>query len=56
MIPLFGEIYSKDKFKEIIAKEAGTDAETIISTDLFVYNRELGTIWEQIMNLYQLQD
>ena len=45
MIPLFGEIYSKDKFKEIIAKEAGTDAETIISTDLFVYNRELGTIW-----------
>lgn len=44
MIPLFGEIYSKDKFKEIIAKEAGTDAETIISTDLFVYNRELGTI------------
>ena len=45
MIPLFGEIYSKDKFKEIIAKEAGTDAETIISTDLFVYNRESGTIW-----------
>lgn len=45
MIHLFGEIYSKDKFKEIIAKEAGTDAETIISTDLFVYNRELGTIW-----------
>lgn len=45
MIPLFGEISSKDKFKEIIAKEAGTDAETIISTDLFVYNRELGTIW-----------
>lgn len=45
MIPLFGEISSKNKFKELIAKEADTDAEAIISIDLFVYNRELGTIW-----------
>lgn len=43
MIPLFGEISAKNKFEKIIAKEANTD--TIISTDLFLYNREKGTVW-----------
>lgn len=45
MIPLFGEIASKDKFEKIIAMEAGVAIEDIISTDLFLYNRECGTIW-----------
>ena len=45
MIPLFGEIASKDKFDQIIANEAGVSIEDIISTDLFLYNRECGTIW-----------
>lgn len=45
MIPLFGEIASKDKFEKIIAMEAGVAIEDIISTDLFLYNREWGTIW-----------
>ena len=45
MIPLFGEISSKDKFEKIIAKEAGTEAENIIGRDLFLYNREEGIIW-----------
>ncbi len=45
MIPLFGEIASKDKFDQIIANEAGVAIEDIISTDLFLYNRECGTIW-----------
>ena len=38
MIPLFGEIASKDKFDQIIANEAGVAIEDIISTDLFLYN------------------
>lgn len=45
MIPLFGEIASKDKFDQIIANETGVAIEDIISTDLFLYNRECGTIW-----------
>ena len=45
MIPLFGEIASKDKFEKIIAMEAGVAIEDIISTDLFLYIRECGTIW-----------
>ena len=47
MIPLFGEIASKDKFEKIIAMEAGVAIEDIISTDLFLYNRECGTICRQ---------
>ena len=45
MIPLFGEISAKNKFEKIIAKEANTDTDSIISTDLFLYNREKGTVW-----------
>ena len=45
MIPLFGEISAKNKFEKIIAKEANTDTDSIVSADLFLYNREKGTVW-----------
>ena len=59
MIPLFGEIASKDKFDQIIANEAGVAIEDIISTDLFLYNRECGTIWgadNEFMSAPRLDD
>ena len=59
MIPLFGEIASKDKFEKIIAMEAGTDADSIVSADLFLYNREVGKIWgadNEFMSAPRLDD
>lgn len=59
MIPLFGEIASKDKFDQIIANEVGVAIEDIISTDLFLYNREWGTIWgadNEFMSAPRLDD
>ena len=59
MIPLFGEIASKDKFDQTIANEAGVAIEDIISTDLFLYNREWGTIWgadNEFMSAPRLDD
>lgn len=59
MIPLFGEIASKDKFDQIIANETGVAIEDIISTDLFLYNRECGTIWgadNEFMSAPRLDD
>ena len=35
----------KNKFEKIIAKEANTDTDSIVSADLFLYNREKGTVW-----------
>ena len=45
MLPLFGEIADKGRFEEIIAEAAGKKKENIIGSDLFLYNREKGTIW-----------
>lgn len=45
MLLLFGEIADKGRFEEIIAEAAGTKKENIIGSDLFLYNREKGTIW-----------
>ena len=45
MIPLIGEAESKGLFDSIIADAAQTDKESVISSDLFVYNRQAGTIW-----------
>ena len=56
MIPLFGEIASKDKFDQIIANEAGVAIEDIISTDLFCIIENGEQYGVQIMNLCQLQD
>ena len=56
MIPLIGEAESKGLFDSIIADAAQTDKESVISSDLFLYNRQAGTIWGADMNLYQHQD
>ena len=43
MLPLFTESVNKDKFKEMIASEVGVNTDEIISSDLFLYNRQKGT-------------
>lgn len=45
MCPVFGDETSKDGFSSMLAKEAGVGPEDILGTDLYVYNRQKGTIW-----------
>lgn len=45
MLPLFGDSDAKGTFFKIIAEYAGVEAEDIIGSDLFLYNREKGKIF-----------
>lgn len=45
MIPLFGQAGDKDVLKRLVAESAGVLAESILSEDLFLYNRMEGCIW-----------
>ena len=45
LLPLIGEAESRGLFDSIIADAAQTDKESVISSDLFLYNRQEGTIW-----------
>ncbi len=44
MLPLYGGIDSRNSFRSLIAAEAGAKAEDVLSSDLFLYNREAGRI------------
>lgn len=44
MLPLYGGIGSRESFISLIAKAAGVDKEQILSSDLFLYNREAGRV------------
>ncbi len=45
MQPLLGDITAKDSFMQMIAESADTDAESIIGSDLYLYNRMAPSIW-----------
>lgn len=45
MLPLYGDIASKDTFMKTIAETAGVKEDDILAHDLFLYNRVKGTIW-----------
>ncbi len=45
MLPLYGDITAKDTFLRAIAEAAGVNAEDILGHDLFLYNRQRGSIW-----------
>ena len=45
LLPLYGDISAKDTFLNTIAEYAGVKKESILSHDLFLYNRQKGTIW-----------
>lgn len=45
MLPVLGDIDSKDKFFEIVADSAGVSKDDILGHDLFLYNRVKPTVW-----------
>lgn len=45
MVPLFGDGCAKGSFLKTIAKACGVKVESILGTDLFLYNRMPGTVW-----------
>ena len=59
MLPLFGDEEDEENFFSIVAEAAGVDVENIIGSDLFLYNRQHGTIWgadSQFISSGQLDD
>ena len=45
MMPLFGTSSAKSAFLAQVAEAAGVAAEDIVTTDLYLYNRQKGTVW-----------
>lgn len=45
LLPLFGDIGAKDTFMKTVAEAAGVQEEDILGHDLFLYNREQGSVW-----------
>lgn len=45
LIPLYSGQEGKDSFKNLLAKEAETQPENILGSDLYLYVREKGRIW-----------
>lgn len=56
MLPLFSMSGEEGEFAQMIADEAGVEKEQIIGNDLYLYNRQNGSIWGQTRNFYQLDD
>ncbi|MBQ1312458.1 MAG: M18 family aminopeptidase [Blautia sp.] len=45
MLPLFGGEKAKDQFRKLVAGALQTDEDRILGMDLFLYNRQKGSIW-----------
>ena len=45
MLPIYGDLSAKGTFMELIADTAGVPEEEILGHDLFLYNRQKGTVW-----------
>ena len=59
LLPLFGDIAAKDTFMKTIAEAAGVKEENILGHDLFLYNREKGSVWganEEYVSIGRLDD
>ena len=59
LLPLYGDISAKDTFLDTISKYAGVEKEKILSHDLFLYNRQKGTLWganEEFLSAPRLDD
>ena len=59
LLPLFGEAAAKGTFQKILAEAAGVKEEEILGHDLFLYNRQKGTIWgarEEFVSIGRLDD
>lgn len=59
LLPLYGDITAKDTFLKAIAEAAGVKSEDILGHDLFLYNRQKGSIWgahEEFVSCGRLDD
>ena len=59
MLPLYGDESAKGSFMKMIADTAGVEEDKIIGNDLFLYNRQKGSIWgadEEFMSSAKLDD
>ena len=59
LLPLYGDITAKDTFLKTIAEAAGVKSEDILGHDLFLYNRQKGSIWgahEEFVSCGRLDD
>ena len=45
MLPIYGDLSAKSTFMKLIADTAGVPEEEILGHDLFLYNRQKGTVW-----------
>ena len=45
MLPIYGDLSAKDTFMKLISDAAGVPEEEILGHDLFLYNRQKGTVW-----------
>ncbi len=45
MLPLFGSKLDKNTYYQLLAKEAGVDADAVYGADIFVYNRSEPSVW-----------
>lgn len=59
LLPIYSDISGKDTFADVIAQSAGVEKESILSHDLFLYNRQPGTLWgasEEFISSPKLDD
>lgn len=59
LLPLYGMADSKGSFMKTVAETAGVAEEEILGNDLFVYNREKGSVWganEEFISIGRLDD
>ncbi|MDY4574561.1 MAG: M18 family aminopeptidase [Intestinibacter sp.] len=59
MLPLYGDISSKDTLMKLVAENVGVAEEDILGSDLFLYNRMNGSIWganQEFMSSPKLDD
>lgn len=45
MLPIYGDLSAKGTFMKLIADTAGVPEEELLGHDLFLYNRQKGTVW-----------
>lgn len=45
MLPIYGDLSAKGTFMKLISDAAGVPEEEILGHDLFLYNRQKGTVW-----------
>ena len=56
MLPLYGVKFDKGTLRARVAAAAGAEEKDILTTDLFVYNPQQGTVWSGYVSAPRLDD